>query len=58
MKKTNLYKLKVKDYKTGFIRYREMELQKSEYVKMLEKLHKIDSKGYELQDITRIYEVD
>jgi hypothetical protein len=34
-----------------------MELQKSEYMKMLEKLHKVDSKGYELQDITRIYEV-
>jgi hypothetical protein len=58
MKKVNLYKLKIKDYKTGYIRYREMELQKSEYVKMLEKLHKVDYKGYELQDITRIYEVD
>lgn len=58
MKKTNLYKLKIKDYKTGYIRYREIEMQKSEYMKMLEKLHKVDSKGYELQDITRIYEMD
>jgi hypothetical protein len=56
MKKTNLYKLKVKDYKTGFIRYREKELEKQEYLNLLNKLNKVDSKGFELQEIHRIYE--
>ncbi len=51
MKNVKLYKLKIKDYKTNYVRYREIHLQKDEYLNMLNKLYKVDSKGFELLEI-------